>query len=128
MQVWEHAAEQAEFLVGSRESDDFDAEDCYRQAAYKPKQLLLVCHLMGLASVCATFNYASHRLPMQLLVRALAVLFTVYIVIWTQSQSFYSEVLIVGNCCLQSHARLHNLDGIRATPDRHLLVAAYSEV
>ncbi|KAL0052535.1 hypothetical protein WJX82_003532 [Trebouxia sp. C0006] len=28
--VWEHAAEQAEFLVGSRESDDFDAEDCYR--------------------------------------------------------------------------------------------------
>ncbi|DBA86159.1 TPA: hypothetical protein ACH3X1_005668 [Trebouxia sp. C0004] len=28
--VWEHAAEQAEFLVGSRESHDFDAEDCYR--------------------------------------------------------------------------------------------------
>ncbi|DBA73094.1 hypothetical protein WJX79_004857 [Trebouxia sp. C0005] len=28
--VWEHAAGQAEFLVSSRESDDFDAEDCYR--------------------------------------------------------------------------------------------------
>ena len=39
MQVWEHAAEQAEFLVGSREPDDFDAEDCYRQAALKIKQL-----------------------------------------------------------------------------------------
>ncbi len=128
MQVWEHAAEQAEFLVSSRESDDFDAEDCYRQAAHEPKQLLLVCHLMGLASVCANCNYASQRLPMQFLARALAVLFTVHIVVWTQSQSTWSVVLTVGNCCLQSHARLHCLDGICAAPDRHLLVAAYSEV
>lgn len=123
MQVWEHAAGQAEFLVSSRESDDFDAEDCYRQAPHEPKQLLLMCHLIGLASVCANCNYASRRLP-----KALAVLFTVYIVVWTQSQSTWSVALIVGNCCLQSDARLRCLHGIHAAPDRHMLVAASSEV
>ena len=78
MQVWEHAAEQAEFLVGSCESDDFDAEDCHRQAALASKQLLLVCHLMGLASVCDNCNYALQQLPMQFLTRALAALCTAW--------------------------------------------------
>lgn len=43
LQVWGHAAEQAEFLVGSRESDDFDPEDCFRQAANHFCSYLLVC-------------------------------------------------------------------------------------
>ena len=79
MQVWEHAAEQAEFLVSSRESDDFDAEDCYRQAAHEPKQLLLMCHLMGVASVCASCNHVYlQRLAAQFLARALAALCTTW--------------------------------------------------
>lgn len=44
-QVWQHAAEQAEFLVGSRESDDFDPEDCYRQAANHFLQHLARVHM-----------------------------------------------------------------------------------
>ena len=45
------------------------------------------------------------------------------------SESTWSVVLTVANCCaLQTHARLHCLNGIHAAPDRHLLVAAYSEV
>ena len=117
MQVWEHAAEQAEFLVGSRESDDFDAEDCYRQAALVSKQLLLVCHSMGLASARANCNHALQCLLVQFLAKALAALFTVHNMVWTHSESAWSVVLIIGNCCgLQSHARLHCLNGIHAPP------------